>query len=70
MIDSAALRLEMAQARAARREAEDASCDVEELLWEVERGPRTWRRLAQVYAPEPVTLTIGAGMPAPLPLAA
>jgi hypothetical protein len=70
MIDTASLRLEVAQARAARQEAEDAGCDVEELLWEVERGPRAWRRLAQVDAPEPVELPTGAGMPAALPLAA
>jgi hypothetical protein len=61
MIDSKALAREVAQARAARREAEDAWCAVEELLWEVGRGPRTWRRLAQVDAqadagaPEPLT---------------
>jgi hypothetical protein len=72
MIDTTALRLEVAQARAARLQAEDACCDVEELLWDVERGPRTWRRLAQVDAPEPVELTQVADTsePPPLPLAA
>jgi len=48
MIDSKALAKEVARARRARSEAEDAWCAVEELLWEVGRGPRTWRRLAQV----------------------
>jgi len=61
MIDTKALRFEVAHARAARQEAEEACCDVEELLWEVERGPRAWRRLAQVDAGE---------LGAPLPLAA
>lgn len=71
MIDRMVLKLELAQAQAARLEAEDACCDVEELLWEVERGPRTWRRLAQVDAPEPVELTAVADEPvAPLLLAA
>ena len=72
MIDRTALKFELAQARAARLEAEDACCDVEELLWEVGRGPRTWRRLAQVEAPEPVELAPVAENPIPvsLPLAA
>jgi hypothetical protein len=69
MTDRTALEFELAQARAARREAEDACCDVEELLWEVERGPRTWRRLAQVEAPEPLALALDESL-APLPLAA
>ncbi len=46
MIDSKALAQEVEQARAARLEAEEACCDVEELLWEVQHGPRYWRRLA------------------------
>lgn len=66
MIGTAALRLEVNQARAARQAAEDACWDVEELLWEVERGPRTWRRLAQVEAPEPFELTVVADEPAVL----
>jgi hypothetical protein len=66
MTDRTALEFELAQARAARREAEDACCDVEELLWEVER---TWRRLAQVEAPEPLALALDESL-APLPLAA
>jgi hypothetical protein len=48
MIDRKALTRELQQAKAARIEAEDAWCEVEELLWEIGRGPRTWRRLAQV----------------------
>ncbi len=50
MIDSKTLTQEVERARAARSEAEDAWCAVEELLWEVGRGPRSWRRLAQVDA--------------------
>jgi hypothetical protein len=62
MIDGKALAQEVERARRARSEAEDAWCAVEELLWEVGRGPRTWRRLAQVDlhaeagAPEPRVL--------------
>jgi hypothetical protein len=57
-IDRQALAAEVARAQAARSQAEDACCEVEELLWEV-RHPRTWqqswRRLAQLAAPdEPV----------------
>jgi hypothetical protein len=48
MIDSEALAQAVERARRPRSEAEDAWCAVEELLWEVGRGPRTWRRLAQV----------------------
>jgi len=50
MIDGKSLADELQQARAARIEAETASCDVEELLWEVRQGPRMWRRLALVDA--------------------
>jgi hypothetical protein len=60
MIDSKALAQEVEWARRARSEAEDACCAVEELLWEVGRGPRTWRRLAQVDA------QADAGEPEPL----
>ena len=48
MIDIQALRDELNQARAARLAAEAASSEVEELLWEVQQGPRMWRRLALV----------------------
>jgi hypothetical protein len=65
MIDTAELKFELAQARAARQEAENACCDLEELRWEVERGPRTWRRLAQVDVPEPVELTLAVEDPVP-----
>lgn len=50
MIDTKALADELRQARAARIEAEAASCDVEELLWEVRQGPRMWRRMALLGA--------------------
>jgi len=50
MIDGKILASELQQARAARRKVEAAWCEVEELLWEVQRGPRYWRRLAQVDA--------------------
>ena len=56
MIDCKTLAREVKRAKAARSEAEDAWCAVEELLWEVGRGPRTWRRLAEVDAPEPTVL--------------
>jgi hypothetical protein len=48
MIDSKALASQLKQARTARLRVEAASCEVEELLWEVQHGPRYWRRLAQV----------------------
>ena len=48
MIDVQALRNELEQARSARLAAEAASSEVEELLWEVQQGPRMWRRLALV----------------------
>ena len=57
MIDVQALRNELEQARAARLAAEAASSEVEELLWEVQQGPRIWRRLALVETqPEPQAL--------------
>ncbi len=34
------------EARAARMAAQDAGDELEELLWEVQRHPRGWRRLA------------------------
>jgi hypothetical protein len=55
MIDIQALRSELNQARAARLAAEAASSEVEELLWEVQQGPRMWRRLALADTmPEPL----------------
>jgi hypothetical protein len=57
MIDSKALAKELQQARSARAAAEDAWCDVEELLWKVQRGPRYWRRIAlETATDEPVSL--------------
>ena len=57
MIDSRALADELEQLRSARMAAEDAWCDVEELLWDLQRGPRYWRRLAVETAPdEPAAL--------------
>ena len=54
-----ALAAEVRRAHAARAEAEDAWCEVEELLWDV-RHPRTWqqtwRRLAFVAEGEPARL--------------
>jgi hypothetical protein len=50
MIDRKTLAHEVERARRARSEAEEAWCAVEELLWEVGRGPRAWRRLAEVGA--------------------
>lgn len=50
MIDSKIVAQELERIRVARSKAEEAWCAVEELLWEVGRGPRSWRRLAQVDA--------------------
>jgi hypothetical protein len=47
MIDRNALASTLEQARSARLAAEDAWCDVEEVLWQVQHGPRYWRRIAQ-----------------------
>jgi hypothetical protein len=52
MVDRKIVANELQKARDARFAAEDACCDVEELLWEVQHGPRYWRRLAQVDAGE------------------
>ena len=46
MVDRARLNNELQQVRMARIEAETASCEIEEMLWEVSRGPRGWRRVA------------------------
>jgi hypothetical protein len=43
---------DLEDARSARLAAEDAWCDVEELLWTVQRGPRFWRRIALEAAAE------------------
>jgi hypothetical protein len=56
MIDRKALAQEVERAKAARSEAEDACCTVEELLWELRQGPRAWRRLAEIDAEEPEPL--------------
>ncbi len=54
-IDRQTLAAEVGRAHAARTQAEDACCALEELLWEV-RHPRTWqqtwRRLAELAGPE------------------
>jgi hypothetical protein len=47
MIDTRALASALEQARSARLAAEDAWCDVEEVLWQVQHGPRYWRRIAE-----------------------
>ena len=58
MIDTKAMADELQQARSARMAAEDAWCDVEELLWKVQRGPRYWRHLTVEAVPdEPAALT-------------
>ena len=41
---------EVRRAHVARTQAEDACCEIEELLWEI-RHPRAWRRLAQLDIP-------------------
>lgn len=51
MVDARRLSDELERARAARSDAEDAFCAIEELLWDM-RNPRTWRRLAQVDGAE------------------
>jgi hypothetical protein len=61
MMDGKARTQEIERAKAARSEAEDAWCAVEELLWEIGRGPRSWRRLAVTVGedkpPSPLTLS-------------
>jgi hypothetical protein len=52
MIQTKALAEELARARLARGAAEDACCDVEGTLWEAQRGPRYWRRIALSEWPE------------------
>ena len=48
MIDATRVAQELAQAKACRMAAEAAFLDVEELLWEMQRSPVVWRRLALI----------------------
>jgi hypothetical protein len=56
MIDRETSVQTLAEARAACDAAEEAWCDIEELLWEMRRSPRVWRRLAQTADDAPVAL--------------
>jgi hypothetical protein len=48
MIDAKALAMELQQARLARIEAEAASSDLEELIWQVQHAPLSRQRFAYV----------------------
>jgi hypothetical protein len=48
MIDAMTVTHELEHARACRLAAEAACCDLEELLWEMQRGTAIWRRLALI----------------------
>jgi hypothetical protein len=52
MTNTRALSSALEQARSARLAAEDAWCDVEEVLWQVQHGPRYWRRIAETAPPD------------------
>jgi hypothetical protein len=49
MIDAKALAIELHQARLARIEAEAASSDLEELIWQVRHAPPNLQRIAYVF---------------------
>jgi len=57
MIERKIVAEELVQARSARLAAEDACCEVEETLWETQRGPRYWRRIALSEPSDEVRLT-------------
>ncbi len=49
MIDAKALAIELHQARLARIEAEAASSDLEELIWQVRHAPSNGQRFAYFF---------------------
>jgi len=44
------------EARRSRSAAEAAWCDIEELLWEIQRRPGVWRRLNEMADDAPAPL--------------
>ena len=52
MIDASMIANELQHARSVRLAAEPACCDVEEMLWDIERSRQLWQRLAQSVAIE------------------
>jgi hypothetical protein len=50
MIDASMVVQELRQARAVRMAAEEACCDIEEMLWDIERSRHLWRRLVRTNA--------------------
>lgn len=65
MIDAVTVAHELEQARAIRLAAEAACSDVEELLWEMQRGPAIWQRLALTEGAEDPRLVVEAQRAAP-----
>jgi hypothetical protein len=49
MIDAKAIAIQLNEARTARIEAEDACCDLEELIWQVQHVPLNSPRVAYVF---------------------
>lgn len=49
MIDAKALAIQLYQARLARIEAEAASFDLEELIWQVQHAPPNRQRFAYLF---------------------
>ena len=60
MIDAMTVAHELEQARACRMAAEAAYSDVEELLWEMQRSPAIWQRLALTEGAEELRLVVEA----------
>jgi hypothetical protein len=60
MIDAMTVAHELAQARSIRLAAEAACSDVEELLWEMQRGPAIWQRLALTEGADELRLLVEA----------
>jgi hypothetical protein len=59
MIDATTVTNELQQARMARIAAEAACCDIEEMLWDMQRSRRLWHRLPQTDA----AVEAGAALP-------
>ena len=73
MIDAMTVAHELEHARSIRLAAEAACSDVEELLWEMQRGPAIWHRLALTEGAEELRLfveTSVAAAPSAAPLMA
>ncbi len=70
MIDAMTVARELQQARLIRQAAEAACSDVEELLWEMQRGSAIWHRLALTEGADDLHLTVEAQPSRPMALAA